>query len=166
MRTVVVGLALFAFAGAADAQLRKLHVSADGKYSVKFPGGPQLADKTAKSATGELTVHIATYALNDGNTYMVSYLDYPNAVDPKNYAKFFDAIRDEVKGDGKLIKDETIGKEKWAAREFTVEKNRQRIRLRVVLRENRLYQIAVIGTVDFVASKGANDFIESLDLTK
>jgi hypothetical protein len=170
MRTVVVGFALIMLAGVADAQPREPYSSAEGKYRIKFPGTPKVTDKTTNSAAGELTVNIATYATSDGNTYVVSYLDYPNAVDPKNQAKFFDALRDEVKGtDGKLIgseKDRTIGEEKRPAREFTVEKNRQRIRLRVVLRQNRLYQVGVIGTADFVTGKDANAFMDSLELTK
>jgi hypothetical protein len=167
---MVFGFALFVLASAVGAQPTKPYVSADGKYSIKFPGVPKVTEKTEKNATGELTVHIATYALADGSTYMVSYTDLANTVDAKNHAPFFEAIRTDVKGtSGRLIgdtKELTIGEAKWPGREFTVEKNQQRIRLRVVLRENRLYQVVVIGTATFVTGKDASAFVESLELTK
>ena len=51
-------------------------------------------------------------------------------------------------------------------REFVVDKGKQRVRYRVVLRDARLYQVAAIGTADFATGKDATQFFESFELTK
>jgi hypothetical protein len=168
MRSVAVGLALVAFAGFALAQ-KPAYVSTEGKYSAKFPDTPKVTEKTAKSAAGDLTVVVASYALSDGSTYVVSYTDYPTGVEEKDRKSFFDGVRDGVKGKEGEVKDEkaiTFGEEKWPGREFTVTKDRQRIRSRVILRDNRMYHASVIGAASFVDGKEAKAFLESLEFTK
>jgi hypothetical protein len=79
-------------------------------------------------------------------------------------------VREGVKGSaGKSVGDETateFGPDKWPSREFVVDKGKQRTRMRVVLRENRLYQLAVIGSADFVGGNDAKRFFDSFELTK
>jgi len=168
MRVVVVGLFLGVCTGEVAAQ--PVYSSAEGKYSIKFPNTPKVTENTTKSAVGELTVTIATYAHSDGSTFMVSYTDFPAAAtNPENHAKLFVGVRDGVSKDGKVVGKEivlTAGFEKWPGREFTVEKGKQRIRFRVFIRNQRVYQLAVIGKPDFVTGREANTFFDSLDLTK
>ena len=40
------------------------------------------------------------------------------------------------------------------------------MKFRVVLRDARLYQVAVIGTASFVKAKDAKAFLDSFDLTQ
>ena len=40
------------------------------------------------------------------------------------------------------------------------------MRFRVVLHDDRLYQVAVIGTAKFVKSKDATAFLDSFEVTK
>jgi hypothetical protein len=141
-----------------------------GRYSVRFPGPPEEKNQLAKSQLGDLTVHTATYALSEGNAYMVSYTDFPEgAARPEDTGKIFDAIRDSLLGkDGKRI-DETevkIGADKHPGRDIEIEKDRKRMKFRVVLREGRLYQAAVIGTASFVKGRDAKAFLDSFELTK
>ena len=167
MRPALAILALGAWGAFAPADAP--HASADGKYSVRFPAAPKVSEQSVKSALGELTVHTATYSDSGGNTFLVSYTDYPaDAVMPEKRGKFFDGIRDSVKGDGKLDSEKEIkaGGGGWPGREFTVDKGRQRVKYRVVLRDNRLYQLAAIGTEGFVGGREAKDFFESFELTK
>ncbi len=172
MRTAAVAIVLVAFAGTLSAQPRKTYTSNEGKYSVKFPDDPKVTEKTTNTALGELTVTVATFATSDGSTYMVSFTDFPaSATKPENRGTLFDGIRDGVAGkDGKLVsgseRELTFVNEKWPGREFTVEKGGQRIRYRVILKESRVYQIAVIGTTRFVEGKDATAFFDSLELTK
>ena len=83
---------------------------------------------------------------------------------------FFDGVVSGVKGkDGKVVGEEKVlefGQDKLPGRELVVDKGKQRIRFRAVLRDTRLYQVAVIGTAAFVAGRDASGFIESLALTK
>ena len=73
--------------------------------------------------------------------------------------------------DGKLVGDEKtiqFGADKWPGREFTVDKDKgkQRIKFRVVIRNNRVYQVVAIGTAEFANGKDATAFLESFELTK
>src|SRR5262249_29653818 len=140
-------------------------------YSVKFPGAPKVTTQTSKSEVGDLSVNIATYANSDGNTFLVSYADFPDkATKPENHATLFEGIRKGVIGkDGKLAGEEKkfeFGPDKLPAREFTVEKGKQRIRYRVILRDSRMYQIAAIGTEAFATGKEGTAFLESFQVTK
>jgi hypothetical protein len=169
MRAALVCLGLAALAGAALAQ-PGAYSSDEGKFKVRFPGAPKVTEKTAETAVGDLTVHVATYANTDGNVYMVGYTDFPAAATrPENKGTLFDGIRDGATGkDGKASneKDGTFGPDKLPMREFTVEKNKQRIKFRVILRANRVYQLAAIGTREFVAGKDAAVFFDSFEIDK
>ena len=150
------------------AQPKGGYSSVAGKYRVGFPGTPKLAEQTARSAVGDLRVHVATYATADGGVFMASYTDFPaEATKAANHATLFAGIRESVKGkDGKLAGGETelaVGPDKLPGREFAVDKGKQRIRYRVIVRGNRVYQVAVIGTAAFATGKDATAFLDSFE---
>ncbi len=171
MKPILVGIILAACTSTALADHER-YTSEDGKFAVDFPGAPKVAiPQTAKSAVGNLKVYVTTYANSDGNTFMVSYTDFPDsATKPDNLDTLFDGIRDGVKGrDGKVGDEKNIkfGPGKLPGRDFTVEKDKkQRIRYRVVVRDNRVYQVAAIGSPEFASGKAATAFLESFELTK
>ncbi len=173
MRGVVLGAAFVFFAGALFAQPKtETFTSTDGRYTVRFPGKPKITTPTAKSAIGDLQVIVATYATADANVYLTSHTDYPTAATKaENRKTLFDGIQNGLRGSkGKIVseKEFEFGPDKLPGREVVVDKDmgKQRVKFKVVLRDNRLYQIAVIGTADFVSSKDATAFVESLELTK
>ena len=111
----------------------------------------------------------ATYADSAGNAYMVSYTDFPEgAAKPEASGKLFDGVRDGLKKDGRLIEetDVGVGTDKHPGRDIEIEKDKKRMKFRVVLRDGRLYQVAVIGTQSFVKGRDAKAFLESFELTK
>ena len=171
MRTAFLAVAVGFMASTAGAQPAAPYISADGMYAVKFPGKPKVAlAQTTRSALGDLTVNVATFATADANVYLVSYTDFPaGAVKPENRKTLFDGVAQGVKGKGEIVseKDTEFGAGKLPAREVVVdqEKGKQRVKFLVVLRDNRLYQVAAIGTPEFVAGKDATAFLGSLDLT-
>jgi hypothetical protein len=142
----------------------------DGRYAVRFPGKPKELIQNTKSPIGELKIVTATYALADGSVYMVSYTDFPEgATKPDNRKMLFDGVRDGLKGkDAKVLseKDVEVGADKLPARDIEIEKGKQRMKFRVILRDSRLYQVAAIGAVAFVTGKDAAAFFESFELTK
>jgi hypothetical protein len=172
MRAALLGVVFVLGGGSALAQPKGVYSSEEGKYSVKFPGEPKVSTKKTRSDLGELKVVIATYATADGNAYMVSYTDFPAAATkPENRGTLYDGVRDGVKGrDGKLVSEKEIefGPDKLPGREVVVDKGKgkQRVKFRVVLRDDRLYQVLVTGTTEFVGGKDATRFLESLELTK
>jgi len=164
-------LALLVLAAApAVAQRGEKYEPNAGRFSVRFPGPPKETNQLARSQVGELTVHTATYALSDGNAFMVSYSDFPEgAAKPEDAGKLYDGIREGLKGkDGKLIDeaDVKVGADKHPGRDIEIENDKKRMKFRVVLRDGRLYQVAVIGTPTFAKGKDAKAFLESFELTK
>lgn len=167
----LVGALLFLAGGLRAQPPAEPFASADGRYVAKFPGKPKVSPQTAKSALGDLTVTVATYATADGNVYMVSYTDFPAAATkPENHKVLFDGVRDAIKGKGEVKdeKDVEFGPDKLPGRELVVDKDKgkQRIKYRAVLRDNRLYQVAVVGTPDFANGKDAAAFLDSFTPTK
>jgi hypothetical protein len=170
MRAAVVGVVLVTFVSAGASRADD-YASPEGKYTVKFPDKPKVTSQTAKSAVGDLTVNIATFANSDGNAFMVSYTDFPaSATKEENHGTLFEGIRNGAKGtDGKLVGEEkeiSFGPTKLPGREFTIEKGKQRIRFRVILNGSRLYQVAAIGTEAFVTGKDGTAFLDSFQITK
>lgn len=172
MRWLAVVVVLAAFDAGAGAQQPE-YTAGDGKYKVRFPGTgqPKLRTEVTKSAVGDLTVNIATFANSDGSVWMVSYTDFPAAATkPENHKSLLDGIRDGAKGrDGKLSGEEKTlehGADKLPGREFVVEKGKQRVRMRVVVSGNRVYQVALIGTEAFVTGKDGTAFLDSFSITK
>lgn len=170
MRAAVIGFALVALALAPTARAAEPYKSPDGKYSVRFPKDPKVTSQTPRTAVGDLKVTVATYANSDGNVYMVSFTDFPEtAAKPANHASLFDGVVEGIKGQGKLVgdvKEIAFGPDKLPAREFVVDKGKQRVRVRVILHGTRLYQVATVGTADFAGGKDATLFLDSFELTK
>jgi hypothetical protein len=141
----------------------------DGRFTIRFPGKPKSTTQTARSEIGDLEVSTATYATSDGNVFLVSYTDFPEEATKSEAQKtLFDGVREGLKGkDGKVLseKEVKVGEDKLPGRDLEIEKGKQRIRFRAVLRDNRLYQIAVVGSASFVAGKDAGRFFESFELT-
>ena len=78
-----------------------------------------------------------------------------------------DATRDGLKGmDGKLVseKDLEFGTAKLPGREVVVDRGKYQIRCRFLIRESRLYQLAVLGSGEFVTGKDATAFLDSFEI--
>lgn len=162
---------LVALVASASAQKPKdAYAPKDGKFSVRFPGLPKESPQTIKTGLGELNVFTATYATTDGNAFMASYSDFPQEVArPEGRNTLYDGVREGLKGkDGKVLveTEREFGPDKLPGRELELEKGKQRMRLRIVLQEGRLYQVGVLGTASFVSGKDASAFLDSFELTK
>jgi hypothetical protein len=172
MRTVF-GLALVALLTSVcglGAQPGEPYSSAGGKFKVRFPGQPKVVTKTSETDVGDLTVVTATFATSDGNIYMVSYTDFPTAPKANSHPMVFKGVRDGVCGKDKLVeeKDFSHGPDNLPGREFVVDrdKGKQRVKFRAILREGRLYQLAVIGTPNFAGGQEAKQFLDSFEVSK
>jgi hypothetical protein len=141
----------------------------DGRFNVRFPAKPKETSQKTQSALGELSVFTATFATTEGNVFLVSYTDFPaGSIKPETQSALFDGVRDGLKKDGKLVseKELTLGADKLPMREIVIEKSKQTLRFRVVIRESRLYQVAVVGSDEFVKGKDASAFLDSFEVIK
>ncbi|WP_439622196.1 hypothetical protein [Gemmata sp.] len=155
---------------AANSLAADAYAPRDGRFSVRFPGAPK--ETTAATATplGDAKVFTATYATADGDAYSASYSDYPAgkaAAEPRG--KLYDGARDALKGaDGKVLaeKDVEVGPDKLPGRDLDIQKGTERVRVRLVLRGDRLHHVAVVGSPAFVTGRDAAKFLDSFELTK
>ena len=136
-----------------------------GNFSIRFPAKPKDNTQSAKTDLGTLKVYTATYALPDGGIYLVSFTEFPaEAVKPDLRGTLYDSVVKGLKGkDGKIAseKELDIGKEK--GREVVIDKGKQHTRFRVVVKDARLIQIALVGTLEFVNSKESTAFLDSFE---
>ena len=167
-RAVVVLVAMVAAATVDGQPANESYSPKDGKFTVKFAGKPKEQSQSIKTEIGPLKVNTATYAAADGKTAWVSYTDYPtDAIKPEVRSKLIDATRDGLKGmDGKLVseKDIEFGASKLPGREVVVDRGKYQIRCRFLIRESRLYQLAVLGSGEFVTGKDATAFLDSFEI--
>lgn len=145
------------------------HSPKDARYAIRFPGKPKDTSQTVKTDIGSLKVNVALYANADANAWWVSYTDYPaDAIKADVRSKLIDAARDALKGmDGKVVteKDVEFGPTKLPGREVVIDRGgKQQVRVRFLIRERRLYQVAVIGPGEFVTGKDATAFLDSFEL--
>lgn len=166
MRHILSLSLLLFFPLAASAQ--ETYAPKGGGFSAHLPGRPKENNQTARTPIGDLKIHTATYATADGSVYLVSYTDFPpGAIKPDDRGRLIDAVRDGLKGkDGKVVseKEITVGPEK--GREIVIDKGKQQTRFRVVVKDHRLYQLAALGTGEFVTGKDATAFLDSFEITK
>jgi hypothetical protein len=122
--------------------------SAAGKFNVAFPGTPITTRATVRTEIGN--VESVRHTAGDGadGTYDVTYNDYPKAgIARLSPAKLLDAARDGLvfQAKGRLVSEQPITVGKIAGREQEiVADDGMRYRIRLLLVENRLYQLTAM----------------------
>jgi hypothetical protein len=170
----LVATAILAFTGEQPIHQSKgeEYAPKEGNFSIRFPGKPKETTQITKSAIGEVKVFTATYATSDGNVYMVSYSDLPEgATKSENLTTLFEGVREGAKGkDGEILVADRFefGPNMLPGfdLELKKEKGNQRVKYRIIVREKRLYQLAVVGSKDFAQGKEAAAFLKSFELPK
>jgi hypothetical protein len=184
-RVLIPGLVLLALGTAAAAQpAGEAFKPKDQGFSVRFPlkskDTPTEKTQSVKSDLSDdpLQVYTATYGpSSSGDVYLVSSTKFPpGSIKPETHDALYDGVREGLKKDGEVQKDEKDLKFKGDGqpmREFTIvkvkdkEKTKLFLRFRVLIRGDRLYQVAVVGSDVFVMkSKDAQDFLDSFEVTK
>jgi hypothetical protein len=139
-----------------------------GNFTVRFPGKPKESTQKTKSSIGEVEVFAATFASSDGNVFMVSYSDLPEkATKKENLDSLFEGVREGAKGEGtvRVCDKLEFGPMKLPGRELKLVKDKQWVRMFVIVRDNRLFQIAAVGSQTFAEGKEANRFLESFQVS-
>jgi len=144
--------------------------SKDGKFSAKFPGDP----KTQATKAGGIDLNIAIVEKGKAG-FAVIYSDMPaDVVKATAAGKLLEGgekgLIENFKA--KLSKPSTEAKFKsgtneYPVREIFAEKEPDLfLRVKLILVNNRLYQVFVVGPKDLVNGKEASDFIDSFELGK
>jgi hypothetical protein len=156
----------------ADGSEWKTFTSREGKYKALLPSGAKTKTQSVKTEIGPVKV-VTTEAALEGTHYMVVYADYPadrfKDADPD---KVLDGVRGGAvkEAKGKLVSEKkiTLGKARHPGRDLLIETldGKARVRQRIYLVRNRLYQILAIGTEEAVKARTVDKFHESFTLTE
>lgn len=177
-RVLISGFALVALCAAVAAQPGGDPFQPNNQsFSVRFPlkskEVPAEKTQTVSSDLGELKVYTAAYATSSGDVYLVSSTKFPAEIKPETHDAIYEGVRDGLKKDGEVKsekKDATLKSDNLPMREFVIEKgkdkSKQTLRFRVLIRGDRLYQVAVVGDDKFVTGKDADAFLDSFVVTK
>jgi hypothetical protein len=171
MRSPIAIAAFVLFAcglGAADEKKDepKKYESKEGKYAVAFPGKPEVSTKKAGAEEWNMAV-----VKTEAGAYLVIHSDLPaeslKAAKPKEIlAEAEKAFMNSFKANVTSSKEVEFGKKKYPAREAVAEKDATQLRITLVLADNRLYQVFVVGPKDLVGGKEADEFFKSFEVTK
>jgi hypothetical protein len=167
MRTILAAALLAACAGGLAGQDKKdakKFESKDGKFTATFPAEP----KTITQKAGDLNLVITI--VEKGKTgYAVIYSDIPaDKVKAAGPAKLLEGgekgLVDQFKAKVTKSKETTVGKQKYPAREIIGEKDDLHLRVTIILAENRLFQVFVVGPKETITAKEADDFFSSFEI--
>jgi len=143
-------------------------VSKDGRFSVALPDKP--TERTVKVKFGDADIELRLFAVNQKDkerAFVVSYSDYPKDKIGADREKF---VAERIEGNvsnlkGKVVSNEklTLGKGKFPGREVRVElaEKKQLYRARAYLAGERVYQVVLLGSDEFVKGKEADDYFAS-----
>ena len=144
--------------------------SKEGKFSVMFPGKPELQKQKAATEVGDIQITLNIVAIGNDVAFIVSFNDYPDAVKNADPAQMLEGARNGNKGkDGEIVEDDEIkfGPEKLPARKFLIKKpGGIYMKNLIVLKGTRLYQVMLIGKKDVVESKEAEKYYKSFEVMK
>lgn len=142
----------------------------DKDFTVYFPGEYQTATDTVETDLGDIFLNTIIHENSEQKAYMVAYSDYPEA-----YIEIVEN-KDLIEGgmDGALkslnidsassIKEVSIGEVDGIYFKGENKEENTIVEYEIYLKENRLYQIAVIGSLSKFKLNEDNDFFNSFEL--
>jgi hypothetical protein len=143
--------------------------SKEGGFAVSLPGAPAQSKQRVLTAAATLEVHVFAAEAKEG-AFIVSYCDVPaDEVKPGSEDKRLDLARDGAVSNarGKLKREKDTKLDGHPGRELEIEADKgQRIRMRIIVANRRLYQTMAMGSAKFTQSKDVTQFLDSLRLVK
>jgi hypothetical protein len=121
--------------------------SSEGKFSVWFPGTPEYTNVTVGTHLGDIQQPCFFVWVDPQNEYAVGYCDYPENLKLTSNQQFDAGQASITKKFGKIVFQQNIKFEDYPARDFEfVAGGRANFsgRVRLILKNDRLYQIMVI----------------------
>jgi hypothetical protein len=137
-------------------------LTSDGKAAVRFPDKPRQSKRTLRSRDGSITLQMATYATAEGDVFLFGYAALPAV--PQDPDTVLQGVLEGLIRDHPTIQWKKIGygDKQLPGREVTWRKDDKHMVCRYILDKQRLYQIMVLGSQQFVTSHSARAFLDSL----
>jgi hypothetical protein len=159
-------LASCSIAAAQDKSSTGKFESKEGKYSVQFPDKPEKSSRKS----GGVELHIAMSKKGMGGFAVIHSDLPPEAVKVARPKTLLDGgqkgLVDNFKAKVTSARDFEFGPAKYPARELIAEKDKLHLRVQIILVENRLYQVLVVGSKDLTAGKDSDAFFKSFAIAR
>jgi hypothetical protein len=141
--------------------------SDDGNFTILFPGEPAKEMQSVNTLAGKIDF-VMYRAGSKKSGFVVGYCDYPQEViKDSNPKKMLDGAMDGAAGNvrGKIVKEMELDFHGYPGREIEIKLPRNTtIRARLILINNRLYQMMVISpSADILEEKGTK-FLDSFSV--
>lgn len=144
--------------------------SEDGNFTIKFMGTPKESSEMVPTEVGDIEMTTFMYEKSVTEAYMVAYNDYPSEMVKKSSV---DALLDGAKnGSSSSMKithfdiDENIEIEGCPGRHFKGYGGSIYVEYKLFLKENRLYQIALLRDGSYATKERSDEFFGSFHLLK
>jgi hypothetical protein len=154
-RAPVVLVALLAVACSPELDWRELK-SAEGGFVAMMPGKPLYEERTL-AGTPALAMHLWSARAAD-SLFGIGYADYP-VLDEGT----LDGIRDALIKNlgGHLLEERSLLSAGFTGREFAAASASRMLRVRLLVRGRRLYQLAVLGDENAISAAKIEPFFSS-----
>jgi hypothetical protein len=144
--------------------------SSRGGFSVILPSIPQKEKYTGGTPFGEVTVHMFSVEYG-GIVYLVGYSDYPDSVvETRSAEEILNSARDGSLAalEGKLLSEESITCEEYPGKMVKIEPKDGTLlyQSRIYLVKGRVYQTAVISSVEKAGIDEVKNFMDSFRLNR
>lgn len=155
-------------AGKVLAGKKQKYHSADGKFKIMFPAEPTRSEDNVPTDLGDIKMVMFMYEKSPSEAYMVAYSDYPeSSMQGQDPYALMEASKGGVLGNfgatGENVKRFKI--QNYPALSFDGRGNAYCTSYLLVLRNNRLYQVAILKANELPAKKDVKSFIASFELT-
>lgn len=144
-------------------------ISKKGLFSITFPGEPEYSAENVETAVGDLIMHTYLHEASTDAAYMVAYIDYPADMveESDNDVLLYAALEGALNSWGIELDDdkmETTWRDNYKGYFYKASNNDTHAAYEVILRNNRLYQIAILQYGKSISKKTISSFFDSFKL--
>jgi hypothetical protein len=142
--------------------------SKEGGYVAFFPAGAEIKAQTVP-APGGLKAYMTTAVLKAKRlTYIVTYTPHEKGALKAPAKTILDLGEKATLAQPKVlkldVKNLTVGKQKYPAREILTDRDGHQTRTRFIAADPTLYTLTVGGPMEFASSKAALDFLDTFEI--
>lgn len=155
--------------GKEDAPKAEEFKSDAGKFSINFKEKPSEQQQDVPTAVGNVKMYMFMHEESRSKAYMVAYCDYPaEMIQAANPVDLLQGSKEGVVGKfDATIKDEKVGKfQGHDAIDFTATGPQYSTAYKLVLANNRLYQVGILQDSGPVDQNDIDTFIGSFKLSE
>ncbi len=142
--------------------------SVDGKFKINFNGEPTETSEIIPTEVGDIEMTSFMYEKSATEVYLVAYNDYPSdMVKNSSVDDMLDGAKNGSSSSMNIVSfdvDENLEIEGNPGRHFKGNNGSYYVEYKLFMKENRLYQIAIIRDGSYATSERSEEFYGSFEL--